>query len=56
MPALPALLLSYVFIPLLTMAPHPFGWADTPAALRMGEKGHLFMLSLAFLHLYHCQT
>ncbi|XP_029700408.1 glutamate receptor ionotropic, kainate 5-like [Takifugu rubripes] len=35
MPALPALLLSYVFIPLLTVAPLPFAWADTPAALRM---------------------
>lgn len=39
MPALPALLLStYVFIPLLTMAPHPFGWADAPTTLRMGEN------------------
>lgn len=46
MPALPALLLStYVFIPLLTMAPHPFSWADAPTALRMGEYGHLLVLS-----------
>lgn len=43
MPALPALLLStYVFIPLLTMAPRPFSRADAPPALRMGECAHIF--------------
>lgn len=56
MPALPALLLSYVFIPLLTMVPRPFGWADTPAALRMGEESHLFVLLLVLLHLCDSQT
>lgn len=43
MRALPALLLStYVFLPLLTMAPRPFSRAHPPAALRMGECAHAF--------------
>lgn len=51
MRALPAVLLStYVFLPLLTMAPRPFGWADAPAALRMGECAHMF-ISLSSLRL-----
>lgn len=42
MRAVPALLLStYVFLPLLSMAPRPLSRAQAPAALRMGECWHL---------------